>query len=93
MQSRITELDPPKKLAIEWGSTGGVAFELAAQGKDVLLTLTHRRIADRATRLNISAGWHMHLDILAARAAGRDPQPFWEGWTRLKRDYDGRLPA
>src|ERR1700732_1166183 len=27
MQGRITELDPPRKLAITWGSTGGVSFE------------------------------------------------------------------
>ena len=93
MQSRITELDPPRKLAIEWGSTGGVTFELEGQGREVLLTLTHRRIADRATRLNICAGWHMHLDILAARASGRQPQPFWNGWSRLKQDYDRRLPT
>ena len=28
MQSRITELDPPRKLAITWDNTGGVSFEL-----------------------------------------------------------------
>ena len=28
MQSRITELDPPRKLAITWGSSGDVSFEL-----------------------------------------------------------------
>ena len=26
MESRITELDPPHRLAITWGSTGGVSF-------------------------------------------------------------------
>ena len=28
LESRITELDPPRKLAITWGSSGGVSFEL-----------------------------------------------------------------
>ena len=56
MQSRITELDPPHKLAISWGSSGGVSFELEPQGNQVLLTVIHRRLPDRATLLNVSAG-------------------------------------
>ena len=69
MQSRITELDPPRQARHHLGSTGGVTFELKPEGDAVLLTLIHRRVPDRATLLNVSAGWHMHLDILAARAA------------------------
>jgi uncharacterized protein YndB with AHSA1/START domain len=92
MESRITELDPPHRLAITWGSTGGVSFELERKGSEVLLTLVHRRVPDRATLLNVSSGWHAHLDILAARAAGEEPQPFWENWSRLKEEYGRRLP-
>ena len=33
LESRITELDPPRKLAIAWGSSGGVSFELEPQGR------------------------------------------------------------
>jgi hypothetical protein len=43
--------------------------------------------------LNVSAGWHMHLDILAARASGKEPQPFWDGFSRLKTEYGRLLPA
>lgn len=93
MQSRITEFDPPRKLAIAWGSTGGVSFELAAQGEDVLLTVIHRRVLDRATLLNVSTGWHVHLDVLAARVGGRAPAPFWDAFTRLRSEYETRLPA
>ncbi|QFU15981.1 SRPBCC family protein [Microvirga thermotolerans] len=93
MPSRITELDPPRRLAIAWGTTGGVSFELEPQGDKVLLTLVHRRVPDRSTLLNVSAGWHMHLDLLAALADGREPAPFWDGWSRLKGEYDRRLPA
>jgi uncharacterized protein YndB with AHSA1/START domain len=93
MQSRITELDPPRKLAITWGSTGGVSFELEPEGNEVLLTVIHRRVPDRATLLNASAGWHMHLDILVARATGNEPEPFWDGWSRLRKEYDRRMPA
>lgn len=93
MSCRITELDPPRKLAISWGETGGVEFELEQQGHEVLLTVTHHRLPDRSTLLNVSAGWHAHLDVLAARVAGEAPTPFWDSWTRLKAEYDQRLPA
>jgi uncharacterized protein YndB with AHSA1/START domain len=93
MQSRITALDPPRKLAIAWGNSGDVTFELAPQGSDVLLTVIHRRLPDRPTLLKVSAGWHAHLDVLAARATGTAPGPFWDDWRRLQQDYDRRLPA
>jgi uncharacterized protein YndB with AHSA1/START domain len=94
MQSRITELDPPRKLAIAWQGSGDVSFELEPRGNHVLLTVIHRRLPDRATLLMVGAGWHMHLDILVARATGKEePAPFWDGWSRLKKEYDQRLPA
>ena len=93
MESEITELDPPHRLSISWGSTGGVTFELEPVGDMVRFTLTHRRIPDRSIMLNVSAGWHAHLDILAARLASEEPQPFWDHWTALKAEYDRRLPA
>lgn len=93
MTCRIVELDPPHRLAISWGSTGGVSFTLEPRGGKVLLTLVHSRIADRNTRLNVSAGWHVHLDLLVARASGEAPQPFWDRWRRLKGEYDQRLPS
>jgi uncharacterized protein YndB with AHSA1/START domain len=93
MRSRITELDPPRKLSFTWEGSGDVSFALEPKGDKVLLTVTHRRLADRATLLGVSAGWHMHLDILVARAAGFEPEPFWDGWIRLRKEYDRRLAA
>lgn len=94
MEGTITELEAPRKLTITWGTSGGsVSFALAPMGNEVLLTLVHRRLPDRASMLNIGAGWHMHLDILVARARGKEPEAFWDGWSRLKGDYDRRLPA
>lgn len=93
MQSTITELDPPRRLAITWGSSGGVSFELEPKGDMVLLTVIHRRLPDRETLLLVGAGWHMHLDILVARVTGQEPEPFWDGWSRLKSEYDRRMPA
>jgi uncharacterized protein YndB with AHSA1/START domain len=93
MQSRIIELDPPRRLAIAWGNSGDVIFELERRGEKVLMTLIHRRLPDRDTTLMIGAGWHMHLDVLVARVTGEQPEPFWDGWSRLREEYDRRVPA
>ncbi len=93
MQSRITGIDPPRKLAITWDGSGDVSFELEPKGSAVLLTVIHRRLPDRETLLKVAAGWHMHLDVLGARAMEKEPGPFWDGWIRLKQDYDRRIPS
>jgi uncharacterized protein YndB with AHSA1/START domain len=93
MESRITELDPPRRLAFAWGRSGGVSFDLEPRGERVLLTLTHRRLPDRGTTLGVSAGWHAHLDMLVARLTGKEPEPFWDGWSRLRAEYDRRIPG
>ncbi len=93
MQSRITELDPPRKISFAWNNSGDVTFELEPRGAGVLLTVIHRRLSDRSTLLKVSAGWHMHLDVLVARANDREPAPFWDGWARLHEEYARRLPA
>ena len=93
MSCRITELDPPHRLAITWGSTGGVSFVLAEDGDEVLLTVTHRRVAERSTLLNVSTGWHMHLDVLVARLTERQPTAFWDRWADLKHEYEQRMPV
>ncbi len=93
MESRITELDPPKRLAFTWAGSGDVSIELEPIGTKVLLTLTHRRLPDRAHLVGVSAGWHLHLDILADRLTGEEPETFWDKWKRLRAEYEGRIPA
>ena len=93
MQSRITELDPPHKIAFTWNDTGDVSFELEPRGEKVLLTVIHRRLPGRSYMLRVGPGWHMHLDTLVACATGAKPAPFWDGWRRLQKEYDARLPA
>jgi uncharacterized protein YndB with AHSA1/START domain len=91
MQSHIIELDPLRMLTFTW-KQGEVTFMLDEIGPDVLLTVIHRRISDRANTIMVGAGWHMHLDILAARINGRTPDDFWIGWQRLRDEYTRRLP-
>jgi uncharacterized protein YndB with AHSA1/START domain len=93
MQSRITECEPPRKIAFTWGKgSGDVSFELEPRGERVLLTIIHRRLPDRGMLLGVSSGWHAHLDVLAARLAGKEPEPFWDDVTRLRQEYDPRIP-
>lgn len=92
MSGHVTSVDPPRKLTITWSDTGEVTFDLTQQGDKVLLKLTHRRIVDRRMRVMVGAGWHMHLDILVARLEGVQCEPFWDGWSRLRDEYDQRLP-
>lgn len=93
MDSTVTEIDAPRRLAFTWGDDGAVAFDLEPAGDKVRLTITHRGISDRRNLLMIGAGWHQHLDTLVARASGAAPQPFWDGWTQLHAEYAQRIPA
>jgi len=93
MQSRITELDPPRKLSFAWEGSGDVSFELEPKGGEVLLTVVHRRLPDRRMKLGVGSGWHAHLDVLVARLTGAPLQPFWDQVNRLRKEYEQRLPA
>ena len=75
MQSRITgwihrtsSPSPGKAVAMSPSSWSGADDQ-------VLLTVIHRRLPDRDTLLKVAAGWHMHLDILVARASDKEPEP------------------
>lgn len=93
MKSRVLAADAPRKLAFTWGEAGDVTITLEPKGKDVLLTLVHRRLDEAKSRWMVGAGWHSHLDVLASRVGGSAPEPFWDKWTRLRAEYEGRMPA
>ena len=92
MQSEILAFDPPHRVAFSW-PPGEVSFELQPAGKEILLTVTHRRISDRQNMVMVGAGWHLHLDVLAARINDTTPESFWAGWNRLRQEYDQLIPA
>ncbi|MBT1155201.1 SRPBCC family protein [Aminobacter anthyllidis] len=93
----IIACEPPYLLAYSWGGaaeTGErseVRFELEPRNDKVLLTVTHRRLTDPGAMLNVAAGWHTHLGILAARLEGREPDGFWRTHTRLVSEYAERF--
>lgn len=75
------------------GITGGFSFALAPRVDRVLPTLTDHRVPGRNTRLNVSAGWHVHLDLVAARLAGITAAGPHQDRARPKGEYECRLPA
>jgi len=93
MPTRILEVDPPRHIVFTFGNNGDVTIDLEPKGSEVLLTLVHRRLPDRPTLLRVAAGWHSHLDVLVARASGKEPAAFWDGMIGLLEDYDKRIPA
>ena len=76
---------------ISWGKSE-VTFELAAEGKNVRLILTHRKLPTRAEMVQTSGGWHTHLAILVERANGRVPQPFWTVFGDIEAEYEKLIP-
>jgi uncharacterized protein YndB with AHSA1/START domain len=93
MHGRVTACEPPRLLSYTFGNAGEVTFELAPQGGDVLLVLTHRRLADRNMMVSVSSGWHSHLAILIDKLNGEEPRPFWTTVTKMEAEYEKRIPA
>ena len=93
---KITQLEPPTLLAYTWGESYGdseVTFELAPRGADVLLTITHRRLADRDEMASVAGGWHTHIGILIDRLHGRTPPGFWSAHAKVEGEYERRFAA
>lgn len=90
---QVTEVEPLRKLSFHWPGAGNVTLELDPFGDQVVLTVTHSQLPDRNMSVLVGAGWHMHCDILAARLTGVTPASFWQGWARLRDDYERRVPA
>lgn len=90
-QGSVTACDPPRLLSLTWPESDGgdgseVTFELAPQGDDVLLVLTHRRIGPNDMVGN-AAGWQAHLGILEDLLNDRRPRGFWTMHAKAEADY------
>lgn len=96
ISGHVTECEPPHLLVYRWShgdaDASEVRIELKERGDKVQLTLTHERLPSRDWLLSVSAGWHTHLDILAALLAGEAPQSFWRSMTANEKIYDRRIP-
>lgn len=96
-KGEIVAVEPPTRLVFDWeeedGSSTEVSWELEPRGEQTFLILTHCRLANRAAMLDVSGGWHLHLDILEDVLAGRQPRPFWSRQDALQQEYERRMPA
>lgn len=95
MHGRILAMDPPRLLRHTWSegedSVSEVTFELTPQGNDVLLVLTHSRVARHDHLVSFAGGWHTHLMVLTARLNEREPAGFWATFKRMEADYGQRF--
>jgi uncharacterized protein YndB with AHSA1/START domain len=98
-REKLLALEPPRRMAMTFGLDweSGVSeaeFLLAYEGdpKDnrVRLTLTHRKIPTRDYAIDVSGGWHSHLDILQDKAEGKVPPAFWDVWRAIEGQYQKR---
>jgi uncharacterized protein YndB with AHSA1/START domain len=90
---RITQLQPPRLLAMTWGDKGDgspaseVVFELSSKGESVKLVLTHRRLTSQQEGLSVSSGWHTHLGVLEAAMKGEKASAFWQKLDQVEQHY------
>ena len=89
----ITRLEPMRALAHTWTWNGGdteVTYELAPMGKDVMLTIVHRRLGKDLTP-SVMGGWDVHTGILEDVLNGVEPRPFWTTHASLEKEYAAAL--
>ena len=89
----ITRLEPMRALAHTWAWNGGdteVSYELTPKGKDVLLTIVHRRLGKDLTP-SVMGGWDVHTGILEDVLNGVEPRPFWSTHGELEKEYAASL--
>jgi uncharacterized protein YndB with AHSA1/START domain len=94
-RERITRFEPFKTLCFTWGGdkegASEVTIELTSQGDQVLLVLTHRRLANRVAMADVAGGWHPLLAVLVQRLNGREPAAFWSIFAETDGIYEKRF--
>lgn len=92
----IVRVEPPRLLVFLWHEEGAspteVSWELERRGEQTLFILTHGRLPSRAMTVDVSGGWHLHLDVLDDVLAGRPRRPFWPANARYAEEYEERVP-
>jgi uncharacterized protein YndB with AHSA1/START domain len=95
MIGTVTRWEPPHTLGYTWnegGAASEVTFVLSEKGADVLLTLTHRQLPSREEMIDVSGGWHAHVNVLAALLDGRVAGQFWADVARFETHYREAYP-
>jgi uncharacterized protein YndB with AHSA1/START domain len=90
----ITRLEPNRVLAHTWNMgelDSEVTYTLEPRGKEVLLTVVHRRVKPRDLVMSIMSGWDVHTGILEDVLNGVEPRPFWTTHAKLEKEYAARV--
>src|SRR5688500_12071189 len=85
----ITRLEPLRLLAHTWKWDSGdteVTYELAPRGKQVLLTIVHRRQTKELVS-KVLGGWDVHSGMLEDILKGVEPRPFWATHEKVAPEY------
>lgn len=69
------------------GTKSRVRIELVQDGEGTCLRLTQYDLSGLSGAGGIAAGWHTHLDIFSAVAAGETPPSFWPRFGELEAAY------
>jgi len=90
----VTRLEPLRLLSHTWtwdGANTEVTYELQPRGKEVLLTIVHRRLEGKDVTASVMGGWDAHTGILADLLNGKEPRPFWKTHSKLEAEYGATL--
>ena len=90
----VTRLEPLRLFAHTWtwdSNNTEVTYELAPRGKEVLLTIVHRRVQGKDLTASVMGGWDVHTGVLEDLLNGIEPRPFWKTHTRLEKEYGATL--
>jgi uncharacterized protein YndB with AHSA1/START domain len=96
-ESTVIAVDPPHLLSYTWGEWFGqncvVSYELEPVGDKTRLVLTHSRVASVELSLDVARGWHVQLDVLAARIDGTPLPHLWDRFDEVGKHYATLIDA
>jgi uncharacterized protein YndB with AHSA1/START domain len=90
----VTRCEPPRYLSHTWNfgdEASEVCYELFEDDDKVRLVLTHRRLDTAATVLDVSGGWHTHLNLLEDILTDQPRRPFYRMQEQYHTEYRERL--
>lgn len=91
---RVTRCEPPHVLHHTWEfgeENSEVCYELTEEGDKVRLVLIHRRLETPQIVLDVSGGWHTHLNILVDVLEEKKLRPFYKMQEQYGSEYRERL--